>query len=154
MNIIAGIDPGITAGIAVLSMKGGLVFINSSKKYSASRVIKELARHGNPLILACGVAKVPEFIQLVAGKFEAVIISPEENLKRTSKNELVSSYEVKFNNYHERDALAAAVHAYKQYEPLINKVLKKAGEKIFESLIRDLVLKRVKNINVGVKRYL
>lgn len=153
MNVIVGIDPDITTGIAIINMKSELVFLNSSKKYGFGGVVKELARRGSSLIIACDVAKIPEFVQLIASKFEAVLLSPENDLKRNSKNELVMNYEVKFSNYHERDALAAAVYAYKQYESLINKVLKKAGSRIFEPLIRDLVLKRVKNINVGIKKH-
>ncbi len=152
MNTIVGIDPGITAGIAVLDMKGNLLFLKSSKKYGLKSAIKKLASCGKPLIIATDVKKPPEFVQLVASKFDAVLTAPEADLKRADKERLVSHLNVKFNNHHERDALAAAVYAYKQYEPLISKVLKKAKD-VFEPLIRDLILKRTKNINTGIKKY-
>ncbi len=51
----------------------------------------------------------------ISSKFKnSALVSPEHNLRRKSKNELIEYYDTNFNNSHERDALAGAVYAYKK----------------------------------------
>ena len=152
MNLIIGVDPGITTAIAVLDMHGKLVLLKSSKNYGLQSVIKDLASLGEPLIISVDVSKLPESVQLIAHKFKSLTVAPVFDLKHDDKRKLVADYIVKFNNYHERDALSAAVYAFKRYESLINKVYNKAGE-AFELVVREVLLKEVKDIDTGVKKY-
>jgi predicted RNase H-like nuclease (RuvC/YqgF family) len=155
MNLIVGIDPGTTTGIAILDLKGELISLTSSRKYSVANVIKEITRHGNPLIIGADISKIPRFVQSVASKFnEAVLVSPKTDLRKREKDRLVQDYDVRFENVHEHDALAAASHAYKKYKRMINKVKRKVDNRVFQPLIREIILRKVNNIEKGIRKHL
>lgn len=152
--IIVGLDPGSTTGVAVLDLFGNILSLHSSKRLGISEVIKLLSSIGSPIIISTDVSKPPFLVETVSSKFDALLVHPKHDLHHKEKGRLVRDYNmVKFSNWHENDALAAAVYALKRYKNMISKIQRKVDSEIFERLTRDIILRRVNNIKVGIKKY-
>ncbi len=118
--LIAGIDPGTTIGYALLDLDGNIVEMNSSKLLDLGKVIKIVSETGLPLIVAADKSPVPKFVERVATKLGARLAYPGHNLLVAEKKELCRGFEP--GDDHQRDALAAAINAYRQLRPLITKI--------------------------------
>lgn len=134
--IIAGIDPGTTTGIAVLSLDGELRMVHSSRTASISSVIEMIAEQGRPLIVATDVYPTPNTVEKIRRAFNAVPGSPDDVLTSEAKIDLARSYE--YSNNHERDAIAAAVSVYRKNKNKFEQIKKKipAGMDINEVIAR------------------
>jgi len=147
--LIIGIDPGTTLGYAMLNADKKVLEINSSKELNMSSLIKKSNELGNPLIIGTDKKKIPHFVNKFAAQFNAKIVSPKEDLSVDEKNKLTQDY--KLNN-HERDALAAALFAYNNYEKLFSKIeyhLKEFDKEIIEK-IREMCVKDELSISLSL----
>lgn len=146
-NLIVGVDPGTTTGYAVLDTDSKLVKIGSGKDFGISKLISTAIKLGRVLVVATDKAKVPSFVEEFGVKTGAILISPNQDMLVKEKEAAVREYE--FANDHERDALAAALFAYKQQADILDRVkrfvTKEGKEKIQDELI-ELVLKTELNI--------
>ena len=111
--LIAGIDPGTTTAIAALDLDGNLLHLQSSRQISMSGVIEALYRVGKPLIIASDVHEMPFSVEKVRRAFNAVAHTPRQDMSVEAKHALTSGY--LYQNDHERDALSAALEAYRTY---------------------------------------
>ena len=136
--IIAGIDPGTTTGIAALNLKGELVDLLSARAMSPSDVTEWLAETGKPLIVATDVYPTPGAVEKVKRSFNAVLYSPGEDIPSEDKIALAKGYGYK--NDHERDALSAAVSAYKKYKNKFQQVKKKCPSGLDPEEVKALVV--------------
>ncbi len=118
--LIIGIDPGTTLGYAVIDTKGRLIKKDSSKNLSLSILISKIIELGKIIAVATDKKKVPSFIKEFSIKIGARIISPKQDLKVLEKKRLSSKFETK--DYHQMDALASALFAYKELTPLLKKI--------------------------------
>jgi uncharacterized protein len=133
--IIVGFDPGITVGIAILDMDGKLISLKSFKEISKAEIIKHIISYGKTLLVSTDVYPPPKSVKKLATLLNAKIYSPYRVMSVNSKIELVENYlKEKFTiideenypeNAHERDALAAAVKTYKNYQNKIKQIEKK-----------------------------
>jgi len=125
-NVIVGIDPGTSIGIAALDLDGNPLFIYSYKNPDREKVIETILAIGKPVIVSVDVAKPPEYAKKIASTLNAILYYPDEDLSVDEKqrlvNEYVASYNVEVPDTHARDALSAAIKAYKQVKPLIEEV--------------------------------
>jgi len=137
--IIAGIDPGTTTGIAALNLKGELVDLLSARAMSPPNVIEWLAERGKPLVVATDVFPPPEAVEKVKRSFSAVLYSPGSDIPSEEKIALAREYGYK--NDHERDALAAAVSAYKKYKNKFQQVEKKCPPGLDPDEVKALVVR-------------
>jgi predicted RNase H-like nuclease (RuvC/YqgF family) len=151
-KLIIGIDPGTTTAIAMLDLNGNIICVESRKNFSVSAVSKFILENGEPVVISTDIQQIPKFIEKVAANFCAKTIIPEESVERRWKNALVKKYlkemkkEYKPTNKHEKDALAAAIMAFKKIRPLFNRIEQEAGRgNADESIKSDVLLKR-KNI--------
>lgn len=120
MYLIAGIDPGTTVGIGILNFKGEVINFFSSKNMCVDNVIKYLNEFGKTAIVASDVDHISNFVYKVASAYDAKIFIPERNLSVNEKNFLTRN--VKYHDVHQRDALSAAIYAYKNYKNIFNKI--------------------------------
>lgn len=145
--LIVGIDPGTTKAYAILDLNGKLIKVKSSKKYTLSKLTKELLKYGKPIIVGTDMTKVPKFIDKLAKNFNAKINCPITTLRIGYKRTIVKRFfrykKFKFGNKHERDALAAAIIAYKKVRKLIDRIdnfLAKINKEELSNEIKKIVL--------------
>lgn len=85
--------------------------------------------------------KCPAAIEKFAARTGARIISPGEDMGIREKTELTKSYS--FANEHEKDAIAAALLAYNELRPLLEKIRKAASAQLRESVTKTVVTKGI-----------
>ncbi len=124
--IIVGIDPGTTTAIAVLTLEGELQMLHSSRTISTPEVIEMIAEQGRPLIIASDVFPTPNAVEKIRRAFNAVLGSPEDIITTEDKIEFAKPFE--YSNPHERDAIAAAVSAYRKNRNKFEQIRKKIPE--------------------------
>ncbi len=137
--IIVGLDPGTTTGIAALNLSGDLVDLVSSRAMSSSDVIEWIAARGRPLVVATDVFPTPGAVEKVKRAFNAVLFSPGADMPGVEK--IALGREVGYRNDHERDALAAALSAFKKYKNKFLQVEKKAPAEIDPDEVKALVVR-------------
>ncbi len=140
--LIVGIDPGITTAYAVLDTKGNLIKLKSSKRLTLSILIDELLQvEGKIIAVGSDVRHPPHYITKFCSAFNARVLNPREDMKVGFKERVTSNF--KTNDDHQRDALAAAVFAYNELRPLMQKVelsLKERGKEHLVNEVKELVV--------------
>ncbi len=137
--IIVGLDPGTTTGIAALDLSGKLVDLTSSRGLSSSDVIEWIAARGRSLVVATDVFPTPGGVEKVKRAFNAVLYSPGGDIPAEEK--IALGKEFGYRNDHERDALAAAISAFKKYRNKFLLVEKKAPPEIDPDEVKALVVR-------------
>jgi hypothetical protein len=137
--IIVGLDPGTTTGIAALNLRGELVDLISSRSMSSSDVIEWIAARGKPLIVATDVSPTPGAVEKTKRAFNAVLFSPGADMAGEEK--IALGRELGYKNDHERDALAAALAAFRKYKNKFIQVEKKAPAEVDPDEIKALVVR-------------
>ncbi|MEA1994178.1 MAG: DUF460 domain-containing protein [Euryarchaeota archaeon] len=141
-NLIVGVDPGTTVGIAILNLEGSIVDISSYKNFSVNDIVEYLLRFGMPVILATDVSDMHQTVEKVASSFECRTFTPQSSLSIKEKNELTREYSL--HNDHERDALASALKAYAHYKTKFENIdarLEKYGAENLSKAVKTLVLR-------------
>jgi predicted RNase H-like nuclease (RuvC/YqgF family) len=121
--LIVGIDPGTTTAIAALDLEGNLLHLSSSRQTSMSDVTEVLYKIGKPLIIASDVHEMPYSVEKVRRAFNGVAYTPRQDMSVETKLELASPHS--YRNDHERDALSAALDAYRSYKNKFQNILKR-----------------------------
>jgi predicted RNase H-like nuclease (RuvC/YqgF family) len=121
--LIVGIDPGTTTAVAALDLDGNLLHLASSRQMTMSDVIESLYKVGKPLIIASDVQDMPFTVEKIRRAFSAIAFTPKQEVSVETKVELTDSFE--YANDHERDALSAALDAYRQYRHRFQNLLKR-----------------------------
>jgi len=121
--LIVGIDPGTTTAVAALDLDGNLLHLASSRQMNMGDVVESLYRVGKPLIIASDVQEMPYSVEKIRRAFSAVAYTPKQDVSVESKVELTAAFP--YDNDHERDALSAALDAYRQYRHKFQNLLKR-----------------------------
>nr|WP_319377207.1 DUF460 domain-containing protein [uncultured Methanoregula sp.] len=121
--LIVGIDPGTTTATAALDLDGNLLHLASSRQMTMSDVIESLYKVGKPLIIASDVQEMPFTVEKIRRSFSAVAYTPKQDVSVETKIELTAPFS--YANDHERDALSAALDAYRQYRHKFQNLLKR-----------------------------
>jgi len=137
--IIVGLDPGTTTGIAALNLSGELVDLISSRAMSSSDVIEWISARGKPLVVATDVFPTPGAVEKVKRAFNATLFSPGSDVPAEEK--ITLGKEFGYRNDHERDALAAAVSAFKKYKNKFIQVERKVPSEIDPDEVKALVVR-------------
>ena len=124
--IILGVDPGTSIGIAALSFAGKLLLLRSLRTPDREEILGLASSLGKPIIVAVDTARPPEYVKKLASALNALIYAPERDLSVDEKQKIVAEYAldagIDVPDAHARDALAAALKAYKSVKPLIDEV--------------------------------
>ncbi|MCQ8894292.1 MAG: DUF460 domain-containing protein [Methanolinea sp.] len=112
--LIVGVDPGTTTAVAALDLEGNLLHLASSRQMSMSGVIESLLRVGKPLIIASDVHEMPFSVEKIRRAFNGVAYTPRQDMSVEAKQALTQGFGTR--NDHERDALAAALDAFRTYK--------------------------------------
>jgi predicted RNase H-like nuclease (RuvC/YqgF family) len=121
--LIVGIDPGTTMAVAALDLDGNLLHLASSRQMNMSDVIESLYKVGKPLIIASDVEEMPFTVEKIRRAFSAIAFTPKQDTSVETKMELAAPFA--YANDHERDALSAALDAYRQYRHRFQNLLKR-----------------------------
>jgi uncharacterized protein len=89
-NIIVGVDPGTTVGIAALDLDGSLVELKSSRHMSINDWIEEISAIGKPVLIASDVAHMPSSVDKIRRSFHAAGYNPPED--RTQEEKVAVSH--------------------------------------------------------------
>lgn len=153
-NLIVGIDPGTTTGLAVIDLKGRIILTESKKEFKTSEIKEKISGIGNPLFVATDKSSASASVKKLASSFNCNLFEPDHDLKVFEKKELLGSESLL--NVHEKDALASAFFAYKQYEAQFNKIEKILGalslEKYSDKVKEMVVNKKAKNIAEAIEK--
>ncbi len=103
--LIVGIDPGTTIGIAALDLDGTLIYLASTRLFSAADLVSEIAGLGKPLVIASDKAEMPFGVEKIRRAFSAAAWNPKKDILVKEKYVLAAGHD--FKNDHERDALYA-----------------------------------------------
>jgi predicted RNase H-like nuclease (RuvC/YqgF family) len=121
--LIIGIDPGTTTAVAALDLDGTLLHLQSSRQMNMGDVIESLYKIGKPLIIASDVREMPFSVEKIRRAFSAIAYTPKQDVSVETKLEITASFS--YENDHERDALSAALDAYRQYRHKFQNLLKR-----------------------------
>jgi len=140
--LIVGIDPGTTTAVAALNLRGELVAVHSAREMSLSEILNLITSLGKPVIIASDVNPAPNTLRKVKSSFNAILHEPKESLSVQLKTELSKGYS--YSNVHERDAIAAAVNAFRFYKNKFEQIEKKAPPGIPVEEVKAMVLKGIR----------
>ncbi|MFP3950061.1 MAG: DUF460 domain-containing protein [Candidatus Micrarchaeia archaeon] len=115
---MAGIDPGVYTAYAVFDLKGELVEAGCEKQLSHEDLVRTISSLGKPSLIATDVSPAPAFVARVASRFHVRLFAPENNIPVKEKKRIGKSIQ----NPHIRDAYAAAVKAYRQYDNTLRRI--------------------------------
>ena len=119
-RLIVGVDPGVTVGLAVLSLNGQPILVESRRDWSLPELVKRISELGEPTLISSDVSPASEILKNLSHKLNAVLFVPPISLGADEKRHVAKDYAdffgLKLKNAHEIDALAAAVKAYRHYE--------------------------------------
>ena len=111
--LIVGIDPGTTTASAAIDLDGNLLHLASSRQMNMSDVIESLYKAGKPLIIASDVHEMPYSVEKIRRAFSAIAYTPRQDMSVDAKVEITAPF--RYANDHERDALSAALEAFRHY---------------------------------------
>jgi predicted RNase H-like nuclease (RuvC/YqgF family) len=119
-QLILGIDPGTTCGVAILTLDASLLYLKSRKGLTRGEITRQVMEYGRPLLVAADVTPAPAFVKKLAHMLNAVLFVPDAILGAAEKREITRLYAEKhaipLRNAHARDALAAAIKAFQRYK--------------------------------------
>ncbi|PWR75398.1 DUF460 domain-containing protein [Methanospirillum stamsii] len=144
--LIVGIDPGTTIGIAVLDLNGELIKVHSSRQMTMGDVTEFLWSLGKPLIIASDVVPMPFSVEKIRRAFQATPHTPKTDISVETKYELAGKFG--YGNDHERDALTAAIEAYRFWNHKFTGILKRVPygvdlEEVKAGIIRGQSLEQI-----------
>ncbi len=139
-----------------------MIYITSGKNLSRADITNAISKIGNPVIIVTDRNPVPRTIEKIAAGFFAKLVYPKNSLTRKEKFHMAKEY-MKihgrvWSNSHEKDALVAAIYAWKQIRPVVDKIkirLRKQGihEKDVISYVERYVILYKKSISSAIKDY-
>jgi predicted RNase H-like nuclease (RuvC/YqgF family) len=120
--------------------------LKSKKGLTRVDIIREVYDKGIPAIIASDVPQPPNLIEKIASTVNAPIFTPQKPIAVSDKQELAREYgtDMKIRNAHERDALTAAVYAYRSLLPKFQQIDKKIRDEqlsVDRNYLKALVIK-------------
>lgn len=144
--IIAGIDPGINVGVAILDLRGRVLDTSTKREARKSELIKHILKFGWPVVVASDVNPMPRSIEKLASAFGSRIFYPKVSLSNASKIKIIEDYKHEIRDAHQKDALAAALKAHKKYRELFSKIDASLKRK---DMFDDIVMSVFKGKNIA-----
>ena len=134
------------------------MLVTSKSNTSVSSFAQLILSHGKPLIVATDKRPVPRNVERLAKSLGAKLYFPIETMSVNEKVELVKKYDVKVKNDHERDAVAAALKAYRHYVGLLRRIntsLSSLGlNHIYNNVVESMIFGHAENIDEAINKAL
>ena len=151
--LIVGVDIGYTTALAIYDLNRNLLHTGSKRNVSIEHVIREITFFGKPLIIATDKKRVPQPIAKIAASFNCKTFNPDHDLTTEEKDEIVR---IPIKDIHEKDALAAATFAFKNFAPQFNNIdrnLDSLGLGQYRDRVKELIInKEAKNIAEAIEK--
>jgi len=151
--VIVGIDIGVTTGLAIYDLNRNLLYTGSKRNISIDNLIREISFYGKPLIIATDKKRIPQPLIKIAASFNCRIFNPDHDLTVEEKDEIVR---IPIKDIHEKDALAAATYAYKNFAPQFNNIdrnLESLGLFQMKDKVKEMIINReAKNIAEAIEK--
>ena len=150
-HVLVGVDPGTTTAVAVVGLDGEVLETLSTRTADTAAVIEWIIERGRPILVAADVTPMPETVEKLRRSFDAAGWTPETDLPVDTKQH--RTREEGYDNDHERDAMAAALHAFDDHVDQFQRITRKvpagfdrgeiiarvvAGEESVEAVLADL----------------
>lgn len=153
-GLIVGYDPGITAGLSVLTLDGDLLLLKSGKYLTRGEIAREVLKLGVPVVVASDTKPATEMVKKLATMFGAVLYEPERDLKVDEKKDIVNKFlnsqeSVGKLDTHMRDALAASIKAYMHYKPKLQQLEEEARLKGFKGSLDKAKMMVIQGIKIS-----
>ena len=155
-DAIVGIDPGLNTAIALVDLEGNAFCLKSARNLSFEKIISTLSDFCSPVLIASDVSPPPGLVERAASSFSVRVFHPPESLQRKMKAEIIKTSVIKPGDNHQRDALAAALNAYREIRPLLVKIDKKISELNSTTgskgeIARNVLSGQSRNINIAIR---
>lgn len=151
-SLIIGIDPGISTGVAILDLHGRLLHLSSRRDENKTKLAREILDHGSPMLIAVDVHPAPHTVEKIASSLGAMMWVPGRSMAVAEKNKLIKAFkndykeaspggrgELKIEDRHEHDALAAALRAFKSQRTFFIKIEDSLRKDNAEALLDHVV---------------
>ena len=122
-HVVVGVDPGTTTAVAIVGLDGEVLDVYSSRMSDQADVIEWIIERGRPVVVAADVQPMPETVEKFRRSFDAAGWAPERDLPVDEKKH--RTRHEGYDNDHERDAMAAALHAFDHHESQFERVAEK-----------------------------
>ncbi|MEO3993427.1 MAG: DUF460 domain-containing protein [Desulfurococcaceae archaeon TW002] len=137
--LIVGYDPGVSVGLAVLDLDMNLVYVTSGRELDRGDIHNLLIKLGHPVLVATDKNPPPEMCRKLAASLGALFYVPQKPLSTVEKEMIVAEFvkqhpSIDIKNSHERDALAAALKAYREFQDKLEKLSYKLREMGFHDI--------------------
>jgi len=139
-NVILGLDPGTTTGIAIIDCnRGNVLYLGSKRECGVSEIIRLSTKYGKVSCVAADVIPAPAMVDKVARITGAKLLTPSVLISAAQKREYLQNYEDLTVNYghlnsHERDALFGALKGFNLIRPQFEKI-----QRTIEESYSDLI---------------
>ncbi len=127
-NVILGLDPGTTTGIAILDCnRGNVLYLGSKRECGISEIIRISTKYGKVSCVAADVVPAPAMVERVAKITGAKLLTPSVLATAAQKRSYLQDYSDLTVNYshlnsHERDALFGALKGFNLLKPQFEKI--------------------------------
>ncbi len=118
-----------------MDLHGKLVGSGCEKELSHEDLVRIISSLGKPSVIAADVSPAPDFVMRIASRFHIKLFVPDRNLRVEEKKKIGKEIQ----NPHIRDAYAAAVKAYRNYDSTLLRI-EKSDTVLHKGLIKHLVL--------------
>jgi hypothetical protein len=111
-----------------------------------SDVIEAIYKAGKPLVIASDVHDMPFSVEKIRRAFNGVAFSPRQDMSVETKLDLTADFS--YQNDHERDALAAALEAFRSYRNKFQNLLRRVPpgydlDEVRAGIVRGQALEQV-----------
>ncbi|MBN2121763.1 DUF460 domain-containing protein [Candidatus Micrarchaeota archaeon] len=113
-----GIDPGVYTAYSILDLNGNAVKTGCAKELSHEDLVRIISSFGKPSIIATDVSPAPSSVLKIASRFHVRVFSPSRSLSVEEKKKIGRD----ISDPHIRDAYAASVKAYRNYENTLRRI--------------------------------
>ena len=144
LYLIIGVDPGHTIGLAALDLEGRPLKVAHIQQGGFEAALAMLESWGTPSLIASDVRPAPELVLKLASAFNAALFVPAQPWREEDKKKAVrevferSSFPVE--NVHQRDALSAAVQAWRHHQNMLRLPAQTSLQPAEAALLRHLLL--------------
>ncbi len=143
---ILGVDPGTTAAICLITLDGRVQLLESHKRLTRADIIRRVYEYGIPVVIATDTFPVPHLVRKIASILDVQIITPNRPIPVSEKQNLAREFieSIRVSNAHERDALSAAVYAYRSMASKLEQIDQKVREEnisVDRNQLKALVIK-------------